>query len=190
MPPAASANGGFGLPPPSRLGDQIGEHGLLAPIGQLPAHDLDGCVAPALTGQHARVSLHHAHGRRAGLGHRGGQRRHRLVEASAQVEHHCLVIAVQRAQRLALVEARQRLVEGVAIVLGKEHPGVEERSGQTRDAFLVNRRQPAVRIVETARAHLLEAQQQLCLGDAGVLHQFAGLLERSVVPATRQHQEK
>ena len=77
--------------------DQIDEHGLLAPIGQFLAQDLDGCVAPALTGQHTRVGLQHAHGRRAGLGHRAGQSRRRLVQTSAQVKHHCLVITVQRA---------------------------------------------------------------------------------------------
>ena len=98
MPPVASSNGSCGRAAGLERGQQIGDHGQLAPIGELLADDLDRLLLTTLAGQHAGVGLQHAHRRRAGLRHRAAQNRHRLLQVPAQIEHHRLVIAVQRAR--------------------------------------------------------------------------------------------
>ena len=89
------------------------------------------------------------------------------------------MIAVQRPQRFALLEPRERLVGGVAIVLAKQRPGVDERGGQTGDALAASACQPAVRAAEAAGAHLLEASSSSASSASAPSSTSAlGLLER------------
>ena len=115
MPPSASSNGGAGRRSGLERRDQIDQDRLLAAVGELLADHLDRRLALILAGQHAGVGLEHPQRRRAGLGHGLVQSRQRLVQTPAEIEHHRPVVAVQRAQRLALVEAGEGGVEIVAV---------------------------------------------------------------------------
>ena len=142
--------------------DQIDQDRLLAAVGELLADHLDRRLALILAGQHVGIGLEHPQRRRAGIGHGLAQSRQRLVQTPSEIEHHRPVVAVERAQRLALVEAGEGGVEVVAVPARQQHPGVDERHGQAGDALVAQGLEPAMRARRACRVRISSRASSSC----------------------------